>query len=90
MLTTTTNISDPRPFALHVRSLLQRFFGFAQGRLALGLGRSHRLELLALGTRSRLRLLFARADEGEVKSCGLGRALGLPRSPGLCLSNVVA
>jgi hypothetical protein len=60
------NVSDRRPFALRVRGLLQRLLGFVQGRLALGLDRSHRLELLALGTRSRLCLLFTRADEVEV------------------------
>jgi len=30
------NISDPRPLALRIRGLLQRLFGFVQGRLALG------------------------------------------------------
>jgi hypothetical protein len=53
------NISDPRPFALSL-------FGFVQGCLAFGLSCSHRFELFALGTGSRLRLLFARADEVEV------------------------
>jgi hypothetical protein len=61
-----------------------------QGRLALRLRRSDRLELLALGGRSRLRLLFARADEIEVQSSWLGRVLRPARRPRLYLGNIVA
>src|SRR5215475_8771783 len=72
-----------RPFAL-------RLLGFVQGLLALGLSCSHRLKLLALGARSRLCLLFARADEVQVKGCGLGCTLGPARHPVFCLSNIIA
>src|SRR5262249_52044473 len=81
------NISDPR----HGRSFALRLFGLTQGRLALGLRGSHRLKLLALCARSRLSLLFTRADEVEVQGCWLRRSLGPSRRPGLCcLGNIVA
>jgi hypothetical protein len=55
-----------RSFALRIRGLLQRLFGFMQGRLALGLSCSHRFKLLALCAQSPFRLLFTRPDEVEV------------------------
>ena len=87
MLTATSAIflilAIARPFLLCL-------FGFVQGRLALSLGCGHRFKLLALLARSRLRLLFARADKVEVQGCRLGRILGPTRRPGLGLSDIVA
>src|SRR5262249_33767375 len=80
------NISNPG----HRRSFALRLLGFVQGLLSLLLGRSHRLKLLALGARSRLRLQVARTDEVEMQGCGLRRTLWPTRHPGLCLSYVVA
>jgi hypothetical protein len=84
------NISDPRSSTLRIRRLLQRLFGLMQCLLALGLGFGHHLELLALGVRSCLRLLFARADKVEVQGRRLGCILGPSRRPGFCLGNIVA
>ena len=49
-----------------------------------------RLKLLPLLAQSRLRLLFARADEVELQGCGLGRTLRPTRRPSLRRVDVVA
>ena len=76
--------------ALRIRSLLERLFAVVQRCLTRGLGGSHRLKLLALLAQSRLRLLFARADELEVQGRGLGRTFGPTCRPGLRLEDIVA
>ena len=84
------DVSDPDPSALRIRGLLQRRFALVQCSLALGLGRSHRLELLALGAQSRLRLVFTCADEVEVQGRELRRSLGPTRRPDLGLGDIIA
>jgi hypothetical protein len=84
------NISDPRPSALCLRSLLERFLGVVQSFLTLSLSCGHCIKLLALLAQSRCRHLFACADEVEVQGRGLGRTLRPTRHPSLGLGYIVS